>query len=339
MTDRREFLKEMAASAAILGTETRFALAATEAPAVAAKSRVVIVTDPQLRVPGPGPNEQRVAALLDRAMQTWWGTHDPVDPWKRLVRPDQVVGIKVNTIAGKGLSTHVSLAAAVCARLQQAGIRAGDIIVWDRTSRELRAAGYTISTDPARVRCFGTDAIGYERAEAVHGSSRTRFSKILSQCDVIINVPILKNHSMSGVTLAMKNMFGVINNPGDHHGDGSCDPYIADLNMHPEIRSKVRFVVGDLITSIYNGGPGFRPEYTWNYNGLMVGEDPVALDYTGWQIIERKRAEMKMNTLEQAGIPPRYIATAADAAHRLGTNHPSRIDLIRTSLGRGEEHA
>jgi hypothetical protein len=26
-------------------------------------------------------------------------------------------------------------------------------------------------------------------------------------------------------------------------------------------------------------------------NGLMVARDPVALDYTGWQILERKRAE------------------------------------------------
>jgi hypothetical protein len=31
---------------------------------------------------------------------------------------------------------------------------------------------------------------------------------------------------------------------------------------------------------------------------LMVSQDPVALDYTGWQIIERKRAEKGLKTLE-----------------------------------------
>lgn len=327
MTNRREFLKEMAASAAILGAEGGHALAET-----AARSRIVLVTDPRLRVPGPGPNEQRVQAMLDHAMQTWYHTNDSVEPWKRLVHPGQVVGLKVNTIAGKGLSTHVSLATAIARRLQQAGIRAGDIIVWDRTNRELQAAGYTLSIDPNRVRCFGSDSIGYESTPVSHGSSRTRLSKILAQCDVVINVPILKNHRMSGVTLAMKNMYGVIDNPDDHHGDGSCNPYIADLNMIPAIREKVRFVVADLMTSIYHGGPGFHPEYTWNYDGLMVGDDRVALDYTGWQIIERKRAEMKMNTLEQAGIAPRYIATAADGEHRLGTNDPARIAVLRTTV-------
>lgn len=331
MKNRREFLKEMAASAAVLGAECRFVFGEQAADATG-RSRVVIVTDPHLRDQGPAPSEQRVAAMLDRAMQTWFRARDPMGPWQQLVRRGQIVGLKVNTIAGKGLSTSVVLVDAICRRLQQAGIRAGDIIVWDRTSRELQAAGYSVFTDPAHVRCCGTDSVGYELADAVWGSSRTRFSKLLTQCDVVINVPILKNHRMSGVTMAMKNMFGVIENPNEHHGDGSCDPCIADLNMHREIRSKVRFVIGDLMTSIYHGGPGFRPEYTWNYNGLMVGSDPVALDYTGWQIIERKRAEMRMNTLAQAGMPPRYIATAADAKHRLGTNDPSRIELIQTSL-------
>ena len=334
MQNRREFLKEMAAGAAVLAAfgDTAAGEAAAWSNAAGGKSKVVIVTDPKLRVPGPEPNEQRVAAMLDHAMETYFRIIDPVLPWKHLVRTGQVVGLKVNTIAGRGLSTHVSLVDAICERLQQAGIRPGDIIVWDRTNRELEAAGYTIQTSLDRLRCFGSDSIGYEDAQVSYGSSKARLSKILTQCDIVINVPILKNHRMSGVTLAMKNMYGVIDNPNQHHGDGGCNPYIADLNMHPEIRRKVRFVVGDLMTSIYHGGPSFQPEYTWNYDGLMVGEDRVALDYTGWQIIERKRAEMRMNTLEEAGIGPRYIATAADREHRLGTNDPARIDLIQTAL-------
>jgi hypothetical protein len=102
--------------------------------------------------------------------------------------------------------------------------------------------------------------------------------------------------------------------------------------MHPEIRGKFRFVIGDCMSSIYDHGPGFHPESMWNEDSLIVGEDWVALDTIGWQIIERKRAQMKLKTLTEAGIPPRYIATAADAAHRLGTNDPARIELIRATL-------
>jgi hypothetical protein len=45
-------------------------------------------------------------------------------------------------------------------------------------------------------------------------------------------------------------------------------------------------------------------------------------------MIERKRAEAGMETLEAAGRPPRYIVTAADKAHNLGTNDPQRIHLL-----------
>jgi hypothetical protein len=54
----------------------------------------------------------------------------------------------------------------------------------------------------------------------------------------------------------------------------------------------------------------------------------VALDYTGWRIIERKRAEKGLKTLEADKRAPHYIATAADAQHRLGTNDPQRIALV-----------
>lgn len=331
--NRREFLKEVAAGAALLGAESQLLLGATKAAkGAAAKSRVVLVNDPQLRgQAGGAPEEKRVGALLDRAMETFYGAKNPVDPWKKIVRPGQVVSLKVNTIAGRGLSTHVSLVDAICDRLQKAGIKAGDIIVWDRTNHELEAAGYKISTDRSRVRCFGTDSVGYEDAQLTFGQVKTQLSKIVTQSDVIINVPILKHHGMSGITMAMKNMYGAIRNPKDQHG-GGCNPYVADLNAIPEFRHKVRFIVGDVFTSCYHGGPGFRPEFAWSHNSLMVGEDRVAVDYHGWQIIERKRAEKGMKPLDQSGIPPRYIATAADAQHTLGTNDPAKIAFTELSM-------
>jgi hypothetical protein len=82
------------------------------------------------------------------------------------------------------------------------------------------------------------------------------------------------------------------------------------------------------MTGCYEGGPGFNPRYAWKYNGLMVATDRVAHDYAGWQIIARKRAEMKIKTLEEAGRPPKYIAVAADAQHGLGTNDPARIAVV-----------
>ena len=158
--------------------------------------------------------------------------------------------------------------------------------------------------------------------------ARIKLSKILTrECAMVIGVPILKDHSMSGVTFAMKNMFGVVDRPQDLHA-GGCNPGVADLNCIPAVRQKVRFTIGDAMTSVYEGGPGFRPEHLWQPNALIVGEDRVALDQTAWGIIERKRAEMGLKTLEAAGRPPRYIATAADSAHGLGTNDPQKIHVL-----------
>ncbi|HEX7728702.1 MAG TPA: hypothetical protein VF392_06670, partial [Terracidiphilus sp.] len=90
----------------------------------------------------------------------------------------------------------------------------------------------------------------------------------------------------------------------------------------------VRFTIGDALSSVYDGGPGFRPERLWYPNALIVGEDRVAIDHVAWQMLEKKRAEAGMPTFEAAGRPARYIATAADAQHGLGTNDPARIHML-----------
>ena len=54
----------------------------------------------------------------------------------------------------------------------------------------------------------------------------------------------------------------------------------------------------------------------------------MAVDHTALQILNRKRVQMGLPTLEAAGRAPRYIETAADKAHNLGVNDPKRIKLI-----------
>ncbi|MBZ5515890.1 MAG: DUF362 domain-containing protein, partial [Acidobacteriia bacterium] len=152
-------------------------------------------------------------------------------------------------------------------------------------------------------------------------------SKTLTRvCDVVISLPVLKDHGIAGVTMALKNMFGAIHNPNKYHTNGG-DPYIADVNMLPPIRQKVRLHICDATTAEYEGGPSFMPQWTWPFNGVLVARDPVALDSIGWQIIERKRAEKGMKSLKEMKREPTYIARAADANHRLGTNDPKKIEV------------
>ena len=301
---------------------------ATEQNAAPLKSRVVIARDPMLRGTGSTVDSQRVLNLLDRATQACFNFDHPVEPWKKLVHPGEKVGLKVNTLAGRGLSTNLQLVEAICGRLQEAGIRASDIVIWDRDSEELERAGFRVSDVSNRVQCLGTDRVGYEQELATYGNVGSRLSKILTQrCDVLINLPVLKDHDGAGVTIALKNMYGVIHNPNKYHPNG-CNPYVADVNMLPAIRTKMCLTICDATTACFEGGPGHKPQYSWKNNALIVSQDLVALDYVGWQLIERKRAEAGLRTLEADDRAPRYIATAADKQHRLGTNDPQRIALI-----------
>jgi uncharacterized protein (DUF362 family) len=178
------------------------------------------------------------------------------------------------------------------------------------------------------MRIIGNDVLGYDDDLLVYGSAGSLPSKTLTRaCDAVINLPVLKDHGIVGVTMALKNMFGAIHNPNKYHSDAG-NPYVADVNTLPPIRDKVRLTICDAITAQYEGGPSYMPQWQWRFNSLIVARDPVALDQTGWQIIERKRAEKGLPTLKAAKREPVYIATAADARHRLGTNDPQRIEVI-----------
>lgn len=333
MTTRRDFLKEAATGAVILGAQSRIGVAhVLEQRTEASQPTVVIARDPALHGPDGALDEKRVGELLDRAIAAYTGRKQPVDAWRRIIREggakDRVIGLKTNGLGGRGISTHAVLVFAIAERLQQAGVKPDNILIWDRNARDLQACGLTISTDPGKIRCFGSDVSGFEDLVENWGSSHARFSKILTrECAMVINVPILKDHSMAGVTFAMKNMYGVVERPQDLHA-GGCNPGVADLNAFPVIQQKIKLTIGDAMTSVYEGGPGFRPEHLWQPNALIVGEDRVAIDQIAWGILDRKRTEVGLKTLEEAGRPPRYIATAADSAHALGVNDPRHIKLV-----------
>ncbi|MFP5208935.1 MAG: DUF362 domain-containing protein [Acidobacteriota bacterium] len=336
MKSRREFLKDAAAGAVALGASVAadgLGLAGKQNERTpAGKSRVVVARDAALHGAGGQPDEKRVLALLDKAMAAYTGREHLVEAWKHVIPAEilsgKVIGLKVNGLGGRGISTHRVLVMAIAERLQQAGVRAGNIVVWDRNARDLEACGMTISTNANGIRCYGNDSAGFEDQPASFGSARVRLSRILTRdCAMVISLPILKDHDMSGLTFTMKNMYGVVERPNELHGN-NCNPGVADLNCIPAVRNKVRFTIGDALTSVYQGGPTFHPAFMWYPNALVVGEDRVAIDHTALQMLNQKRVEAGLGTLEADGRTPQYIATAADRAHRLGTNDPKRIHLM-----------
>src|SRR5271157_1712528 len=279
--NRREFLKKCAAGAMLAGGTHRlpaFFIAQD-------KTKVVNARDPQLRGTGVSLDSGRLLKMLDRAMRALYATDSPLEAWKKVARPGEVVGLKVNGLAGRGISTNVLLVEVVCTRLQEAGIPQKDIIIWDRLNADLERAGFRVATRQDHLQCFGNETLGYEEDLAIYGNVGSCLSKTLTQaCDAVINLPVLKDHGIAGVTMALKNLFGAIHNPNKYHLNVG-DPYVADVNMLPPIRQKVRLHICDATTAQYEGGPSYMPQWTWPCNSQPRSRSPVAWDFPRWQML------------------------------------------------------
>lgn len=296
-----------------------------------AEARVVLATAQGVRNRNRSLLSAPLLRLLDLAMENYFQVKAD-QAWKSLVRPEDVVGLKVNTLAGRGLSTHPELVQAVCERLQEAGVAASRIIIWDRLNRDLERGGYKISTSGSSPRCYGNDVCGYTQQVYEFDSAASRISRLVVEtCTVLINLPILKDHGIVGASAGLKNFFGAIDNPNKYH-DAVGDPFVADVNSLEPIRRKHRLTICDALTAQYEGGPPFMAQWSWPMNSLLVSTDMPALDRIGWELIDEKRRQMRLPTLKQAGREPRYILTAADDRHRLGIADRERIRLVRCTL-------
>jgi len=253
------------------------------------------------------------------------GKKTPEIGWKSLFSSKDIVGIKINSLGGKKIATFPELAFAVAKKLVNIGIAPDHIIIWDRLTEEMRQAGYPINRNRKDIQCFGTDR-DYETQIEIAGSVGSCFSRIISRmCTALINIPVIKDHDLAGVSLSLKNFYGAIHNPNKYHFN-NCDPFIADLNTHPYIRKKLRLIICDGLRVQYNGGPAYNAQWIEKEGCLIFGRDPVATDKVAELMIEEKRKLHGLPSLKVAGRPAKHIHTAA--VKGLGIDNIKRIKII-----------
>ena len=95
------------------------------------------------------------------------------------------------------------------------------------------------------------------------------------------------------------------------------------------IKGKTRLNILVVLTPLFHGvgAHHFDSKYLWNYKGLLVGTDPVAVDATGLRIIEARR-EQYFGEYRPMKPPPHHIAYA-DIRHGLGVSDPNKIKLLK----------
>lgn len=268
------------------------------------------------------PDASKLEDALGKSVARAVGERGPVEAMRRLFEPKDVVGIKVNCIAGKGLSPDPKLVGLLAQWLVTAGVPPRNVVIWERTDRELIKAGYTIQRDGRGIRCLGTND-DYEKSPREWGAGGSCFARVLAEeFTALINVGVLKDHDLAGVSVGLKNWYGAIHNPNKHHDDG-CNPYVASLAAFPLIRDKLRLTVIDAMAPQCHGGPARVPRWSWPYHAVLASTDPVAIDALGSSVIEARRKEVGLESLAKEKREPRYIAEAAKLG--LGESDLSRI--------------
>ena len=288
-------------------------------------------------------NEDAVGEMVDRAMMKLTGRDTAKEAWRDFVLPDDIVGIKINPLAGPKLSTHAVIVNKIIEGLFSAGVLRKQVIIWDRFEAHLLNAGYPIKTDDGDVRTLASDMddIGYDDevfyeteqdsiARRENESTRSRYSRIVTErVDVLINVPVLKHHDMAGISGCLKNMaFGSVDNTRRFHGRPLyCNPAIGEIFENKVLKEKVVLNIVDGLVASYDNGPTYHAESTWQYGGLFMSADPVVLDTLILQTVNQKREEIGLNSMSKYA---NHITAASGLG--LGSNSLDQVNLQKIEV-------
>ncbi len=170
MPTRREFIKNSAilVGSAIFG-ESEFVTRSRGERL--AKSRVISVASEDMLKEGMY-NPEAVKRAFAAGIKELTGQKTLENAWSSLFSPDDVVGIKINCIGAPKISTSLASINATVAGLKSAGVKENNIIIWDRTDREVARTGLKINKSAAGVRAYGTSTLSEAVLPWVEGYDR-----------------------------------------------------------------------------------------------------------------------------------------------------------------------
>ena len=329
---RRQLLEGLAAAAASVFTGCAKATPVEECerarvrPSTPQPGLVARAQRPSIRNETSGKVDgRRLEHALGAAVSRVTGDAQPDEAFGRLFRASDTVGIKVGTLAGRSLSPHPELVAQLAQWLIAVGVKPGNIVIWDRLDNELERAGFRLNRSRDSVRCFGTNQ-EYDWSPREWGAGGSCFASLLvNELTALINVAVVKDHDLAGVSAGLKNWYGAIHNPNKYH-DSGCSPYIAELASFPLIRDKLRLTVLDALVAQCHGGPAFSARWAWPCGAILASRDPVALDTVAWRMLEEQRQRIGLKSLAAEERRPAWLSAAA--AKGLGEHRWEHIKLV-----------
>jgi len=249
------------------------------------RSTVILIRDADALDDRSAVNAEVIQRMLDEAVMKLLGADSPQNAFRKMVSPDQTVGIKTNV--WNYLPTPPEVENAIKRRVLDVGVPEEKIGIDDRTVKE---------------------------------------NPIFQNADSIINVRPLRTHYLSGVSGCMKNLI-MFSEPIKWHPNSCQD--LGLLQTLPEVKGKLRLHILCALTPQFHGRGAhhFSRRYVWNYKGLIVGTDVVAVDAVALRLLMAKRTEVLGAS---RALPPVPIhIERADKVHGLGNSDMANIDLVK----------
>jgi uncharacterized protein (DUF362 family) len=302
--DRRDFMKKVIGGSIVAGSSVAFGDYANlfAAPGNSPPGYDLVA------VKGGEPE-----VMFDKAIASLGGMQEFVPKGSKvLVKPN----IGWDVTPDRAGNTHPKLVGRIIEQCLTAGAK--EVAVFDHTCEHwvqcYRNSGIERAVKDAGGKIVSGDSEGYYQKVAVPNGRRLTEAKVhelLLDADVFINVPVLKHHSSSLVTIGMKNLMGVVWDRGFWHRN-DLHQCIADFASY---RKPTLTVVDAYNVLMQNGPRGVSAGDVAAMKSLIVSRDFVAAD----------AAAAKLFGVEPGDIP--HIQLAAEM--NLG-----RIDLSTLSINR-----
>jgi uncharacterized protein (DUF362 family) len=341
---RREFVET---SAKTVAAGVLLTSGVAQAAAAPPKSKVIEVTAKRAVRSGRKIDSEKVRQMVKKGMAALTGEKDP---FKKLFSPKDKVGLKINCLGRPRIHTHHEVINAFAEELKAAGVKPENIVVWDRFEEHMKDCGFSMKPKGPGVLVRATESYRGDNdclddsdpyvctkdrsSNREDDSTASRLSRIFKHdCNKHINLAILKDHGLAGVTLCLKNIaFGVCDNNRRFHGPDYVNPFISDFCAKKGVMDRFTLHVIDGLEGCYDDGPCPGSEdVIFAHNTIWFSKDPVALDALGHQAIEARRKKEGLRSLKKSGRHPKHIEMSEKLG--LGNSDPARMDIERIKLG------
>ena len=216
-------------------------------------------------------------------------------------------------------NTHPKLISRIITQCYEAGAK--EVYVFDHTCDNWQRTYKTSGIESAAKNAGGKIAPGhaesyYHDVTIPSGTSLTaaKEHELILESDVFINVPILKSHSSSMLTMSLKNLMGVVWDRGAWHSN-DLHQCIADYASY---RKPTLNVLDAYYVMKRNGPRGVSVEDVVTMKAQLLSTDMVTMDVAGAKLF---------------GIEPNSIRHVQLAAERnVGRKDLEKLNIKRIAL-------